>query len=75
MLAITERFAGEKHELFAEDQTFSEEELMVRFLFRNGTDEGTAMDPFPLFDEQAFDIPYMESVEKLSARSINSLEQ
>jgi hypothetical protein len=73
--AITERLAGEEHELFAEDQTFSEEELMVRFLFRKGTDEGTALDPFPLFGEQAFDIPYTEFVEKLPVRSINSLEQ
>lgn len=62
-------------ELFSEEQEFREEDIMVRFLFRNGTDESQELDPFPLFGGSQLDLPYAEFVRDLQARSIYSLEQ
>lgn len=62
-------------ELFSDEQHFKEEDLMVRFYFRNGTGESQDLNPFPLFGEDRVDLPYAEFVRELRGRSIYSLEQ
>lgn len=62
-------------ELFTENEAFSEEDLMVRFLFRNGTGPDQDLEPFRLFGGDQLEIPYARFVDELSARAINSVEQ
>jgi hypothetical protein len=60
-------------ELFSEDELFREEDLMVRWHFRNGTDENEQLDAWPLFGGRQIDVPYNEFVERLSARAIRDV--
>ena len=62
-------------ELFTEERDFNEDDLMVRFLFRNGTDDSQNLDAYPLFGGDRLDLPYSEFVRELQGRSIYSLEQ
>ena len=62
-------------ELWTEEQQFSEEDLMVRFLFRNGTGDTQNLTEYPLFGGSEIDLPYARFVQELRGRSINSLEQ
>ena len=50
-----------------------EQDLMVRFLFRNGTDEGDNLNTYPLFGGSEESMPYGRFVEELSSRSIQTL--
>ncbi|ERF77008.1 hypothetical protein EPUS_06876 [Endocarpon pusillum Z07020] len=50
-----------------------EQDLMVRFLFRNGTDEGDGLDAYPLFGGSEESMPYGRFVEALGSRSIHTL--
>lgn len=62
-------------ELWTEEEAFNEENLQVRFLFRNGTDESEDLNAWPMFGESAIDMPYSQFVKRLGSRSINSLDQ
>lgn len=62
-------------ELFTEEEDFSEENLMVRFSFRNGTNEDQRLESYPLFGGQNIDLPWVQFVNELGNRSINSVEQ
>jgi hypothetical protein len=70
-------------ELFTEDGTAEEpasfpagdaanDDLRVRFLFRNGTD-GTAINAFPLFDSAEMSMPYGEFRDRVSEVAITSV--
>lgn len=50
-----------------------EQDLMVRFLFRNGTDAGDSLNAYPLFGGSEESMPYGRFVQELSSRSIQTL--
>lgn len=59
-------------ELFVEDDdatAFSEDDLRVRFLFKNGTSD-PELTPFPLFGGDDLSMPYADFVDELSSRAI-----
>ncbi|ETN47262.1 uncharacterized protein HMPREF1541_01454 [Cyphellophora europaea CBS 101466] len=60
-------------ELFTEERTFIPDQLMVRFLFRNGIDGDQNLAAFPLFGNSELDMPYSQFVEELGAHSIRGL--
>ena len=49
-----------------------EQDLMVRFWFRNGTDEGASLNAYPLFGGSKDSMPYGRFIEELSSRSIQT---
>lgn len=49
------------------------QDLMVRFLFRNGTDDSDSLDAYPLFGGSEVSMPYGRFVDELSSRSIVTL--
>jgi Histidine phosphatase superfamily (branch 2) len=53
--------------------TNPEQDLMVRFLFRNGTNDNASLDAYPLFGGSEDSLPYGRFVEELSSRSILTL--
>lgn len=62
-------------ELFStsDSTTFpSEEELNVRFLFRNGTETDNALTAYPLFGQDKLSLPYTEFRAMLEERAITS---
>ncbi len=65
-------------ELYTDDNSAElpanpEQDLMVRFLFRNGTGESDNLNAYPLFGGSEESMPYGRFVEELSSRSIKTL--
>jgi prostatic aicd phosphatase len=50
-------------------------DLNVRFLFRNGSNDGAPLKPFPLFGQSSESLPWDDFATKLQNRAVNSLEQ
>ncbi|KAF7503742.1 hypothetical protein GJ744_003325 [Endocarpon pusillum] len=50
-----------------------EQDLMVRFMFRNGTDERDSLNAYPLFGGSDESMPYGRFVQELSSRSIQTV--
>jgi prostatic aicd phosphatase len=63
-------------ELSSDSETFPtnpQEDLMVTFLFRNGSD--LDLEPYALFGQDQVTLPYGRFVEELSSRAVTSLPQ
>jgi hypothetical protein len=46
--------------------------LHVRFLFRNGSDDGAALEPFPLFGRSELSLPWSDFVSEMQTRAIST---
>ncbi|KAK6517799.1 hypothetical protein TWF506_004978 [Arthrobotrys conoides] len=51
------------------------DDLKVRFLFRNGSDAGSPLTPFPLFGQQEITLSWTEFTKELSERAITTVEK
>lgn len=84
---LSDNFTGLPHyaatmafELFTDgdDESFpenAEQDLRVRFLFRNGTDASEKLNSYPLFGEDADDYSYGEFKDRLGGLAINDVAE
>ncbi|KAK6519559.1 hypothetical protein TWF281_003385 [Arthrobotrys megalospora] len=53
----------------------STDDLKVRFLFRNGSDAGSPLTPFPLFGQQELTLSWTDFATQLGERAISTVEK
>ncbi|KAK4188887.1 histidine phosphatase superfamily [Podospora australis] len=62
-------------EVFSDSEKFAEEDLKVRFLFRNGTDSDAKLEQFPLFGKTEQEMRWTQFVQEVQGRGAMTTAQ